>query len=105
HTLELIFEEFFQIPGPQQLRSRGTGLGLPYARLIARSLGGSLEVSSIPGKGSAFVAKLPTGTANSAQPEQTPPAGVPVPQLNSVLVVDDDPAFRLVLTSLLSSIS
>jgi signal transduction histidine kinase len=52
-----IFEEFYQVPGP---RTGGTGLGLPYARRLATLLGGSLEVTSEPGRGSTFVVTLPT---------------------------------------------
>ncbi|MFC4110169.1 ATP-binding protein [Micromonospora zhanjiangensis] len=52
-----IFEEFYQLPGT---RSRGTGLGLSYARRLATLLGGSLELTSEPGRGSTFVVTLPT---------------------------------------------
>ncbi|HEY3868216.1 MAG TPA: sensor histidine kinase [Actinocrinis sp.] len=37
----LIFEEFYQVPGPHQRDRPGTGLGLPYARRLAGLLGGS----------------------------------------------------------------
>src|SRR3954454_13512957 len=36
--VERVFEEFFQVPGPIQGRTRGTGLGLPYARRLAEAL-------------------------------------------------------------------
>jgi signal transduction histidine kinase len=57
---ERIFEEFYQVPGPMQTRVAGTGLGLPYARRLAELLGGSLRMTSTPGKGSVFVLTLPT---------------------------------------------
>ncbi len=63
---ERVFEEFYQVPGPNQARVTGTGLGLPYARRLAEVLGGSLGVASTPGKGSTFTLALPL-----APPEAT----------------------------------
>ena len=40
-------------------RSRGTGLGLPLVRAVARAHGGDVTVSSNPGKGSKFELTLP----------------------------------------------
>jgi len=37
----------------------GTGLGLPAVRRIARLHGGSVEVKSVVGEGSAFTIRLP----------------------------------------------
>lgn len=54
---ERVFEEFYQVPG--QSRTVGTGLGLPYARRLAVLLGGSLELTSEPGRGSTFTVTLP----------------------------------------------
>lgn len=53
---ERIFEEFYQVPGQGR---GGTGLGLPYARRLAILLGGSMEVQSVPGRGSTFTVILP----------------------------------------------
>ncbi len=78
-----VFEEFYQVPG---LRRGGTGLGLPYARRLAEILGGDLELISDVGAGTTVVLSLPYGT----------------PALGTVLVVDDDPSFRHVLTGLLT---
>ena len=51
-----IFEEFVQVSPTQQM---GTGLGLPISRRLATLLDGSLDVKSVPGKGSVFTLKLP----------------------------------------------
>ncbi|SBT53835.1 ATP-binding protein [Micromonospora narathiwatensis] len=58
---ERVFEEFYQVPGAT--RVVGTGLGLPYARRLVKLLGGSLELSSEPGRGSTFTVTLPEGGA------------------------------------------
>jgi CheY-like chemotaxis protein/anti-sigma regulatory factor (Ser/Thr protein kinase) len=78
-----VFEEFYQVPG---LRRGGTGLGLPYARRLAEILGGDLELISDAGAGTTVVLSLPHGT----------------PALGTVLIADDDPSFRRVLTRLLT---
>jgi len=56
-----IFEEFEQInAGPRtDSMQRGTGLGLPISRRLARLLGGEITVVSETGKGSTFTVWLP----------------------------------------------
>lgn len=58
---ERIFEEFEQVnAGPRtDSMQRGTGLGLPISRRLARLLGGELTVVSESGKGSAFTVWIP----------------------------------------------
>ena len=81
-----VFEEFYQVPG---VRRGGTGLGLPYARRLARILGGDLTLTSEPGAGTTVVLDLPN---------QTPAVG-------TVVLADDDPAFRQVLAGMLTGIA
>ncbi len=57
--VERIFEEFYQVRGPVQAKLTGTGLGLPFARRLARRLGGTLTVRSELGVGSVFTLRLP----------------------------------------------
>jgi signal transduction histidine kinase len=54
-----IFEDFTQVDGPIQKRVRGTGLGLPLTRKLARLLGGAIELESRPGEGSRFSLVIP----------------------------------------------
>jgi signal transduction histidine kinase len=58
---ERIFEEFEQVnAGPRtDSMQRGTGLGLPISRRLARLLGGELTVTSETGKGSTFTVWIP----------------------------------------------
>jgi two-component system sensor histidine kinase KdpD len=56
HTL--IFQRFYR--GPHQPPgSKGAGMGLAIARSIVEAHGGTLEVTSQPGRGAAFTMALP----------------------------------------------
>ncbi len=81
-----VFEEFYQVPG---VRRGGTGLGLPYAKRLATLLGGELTLTSEPGTGTTVVLTLPHGD----------------PAAGTVLLADDDAAFRTVLCSMLTGIA
>lgn len=54
-----LFEDFTQVESPMQVRSRGTGLGLPLSKRLSELLGGRVCVQSEPGKGSTFYASIP----------------------------------------------
>ena len=56
-----IFERFYRMAGHDKIT--GTGLGLPIARDLARTMGGDLAAASVPGSGSTFVLALPGPTS------------------------------------------
>jgi signal transduction histidine kinase/CheY-like chemotaxis protein len=94
HELQAtIFEPFFTTKG-----ERGTGLGLAMVFGIVERHGGSVAVTSAPGRGSRFAIRLPSGPQpgqKSALPDARPPA-----QLR-VLAVDDEPALVTLAASFL----
>ncbi|MGC8722541.1 MAG: ATP-binding protein [Acidobacteriota bacterium] len=57
--LGLIFQEFRQVDGSDSRVYPGSGLGLAIADRLTRLLGGSIEVTSVPGEGSVFTVVLP----------------------------------------------
>jgi signal transduction histidine kinase len=64
-----IFEDFSQIDSPLQRKWRGTGLGLSLSKKIATLLGGSVSMTSEPGKGSTFYITVPIRMRTEAEPD------------------------------------
>ena len=55
----LLFEKFSQVDGGQTRKYQGVGLGLATARQLVETMGGLIDVDSIPGKGSTFWFSVP----------------------------------------------
>ncbi len=64
---ERVFEAFEQEEPMTSRRHGGTGLGLALARGMVRTLGGTIEAQSQPGKGSVFTVTLPFGVGASVR--------------------------------------
>lgn len=57
--LEKIFGEFYQVEIPAEVKTAGTGLGLPLSQRLAYMMGGHITVKSELGVGSTFIVRLP----------------------------------------------
>ncbi|MFC5470889.1 ATP-binding protein [Cohnella suwonensis] len=124
-NLQAIFESFDQAGRTIAMEYGGTGLGLSITKRLVELHGGTIVVSSAVGKGSVFTFTLPVATGVNSQPvehgviAELPrgltelAAGVEVSSEETlissggreftILVADDDPINRHVLTTLLSS--
>jgi PAS domain S-box-containing protein len=88
-TVERIFDPFFTTKG----RGAGTGLGLATVRGIVEQAAGTIEVLSNPGTGTEFRMAFPACAEEMCAPISSPPAALS-PASGTILVVDDDDAFR-----------
>jgi signal transduction histidine kinase/CheY-like chemotaxis protein len=99
-----IFEEFTQVENPLQRHAKGTGLGLPLCRSLARLLGGDVAVESEIGVGSTFSATIPV---HYSVREREPRASAKAERLETprsksrLLLIDDDESARYLIKKML----
>ncbi|MBB5018218.1 hypothetical protein HNQ59_001503 [Chitinivorax tropicus] len=101
----LVFEAFQQADGSTSREFGGTGLGLTISLRFAQMLGGTITLSSEPGKGSEFTLHLPHDIAQHAPTPSTMAAPPPTteavcddrhtlnPDDATILLIDDDVTF------------
>ena len=57
---DLIFRKFGQVEMPRSPRTRSSGLGLTFCKLVVERHGGRIWVKGAEGKGSSFYIELPS---------------------------------------------
>lgn len=108
-----IFQEFTRLPGAQG--KEGFGLGLSIVRMLVQLLEGTIDVDSVPGKGSTFTLRIPLFPIKINQgneelrikneesdcavmPDSNSSFFIPHSSLKKVLLIDDD-RIQLTLTA------
>ena len=104
--LERILDPFVQVHDPSHSadRTKGTGLGLSICHRLIEAMGGKLIVESELEKGSTFRARIPKIASKEETPDRVdePKPVVLLKKLpKHVLIIDDSPVNRKVLTAFL----
>ncbi|NHO66149.1 DUF4154 domain-containing protein [Aestuariicella hydrocarbonica] len=98
--IQKIFKAFGQADSSTTRQFGGTGLGLTIASQLVTMMGGELNVSSEPGKGSTFSFSADFNLSG----EPAKPAVSPIELRGTqVLVVDDNSTNRMILEEMMSS--
>ncbi|HEY8706361.1 MAG TPA: PAS domain S-box protein [Burkholderiaceae bacterium] len=97
-----LFTPFSQGDTSTTRRFGGTGLGLSICRELARLMGGTVGVESVPGHGSTFWAELPLPGATPADPVAgTEARDIACLEGARVLMVEDNPVNMMIAVAML----
>jgi PAS domain S-box-containing protein len=91
-TVERVFEPFYTT----KRLGEGTGLGLAVCYGVVRNAGGTIAVTSVPGRGSTFRIRLPIASEPPSAPSP-PPLEPGARGSEVILLAEDEPPIRALL--------
>ncbi len=100
-VIQKIFEPFFTT----KAHGHGTGLGLSTTRSIIHRHGGSLEVESVPGRGSTFRVVLPGFPHPTQSVPSPPPPLTPIQEGTGemIFLIEDEASIRSIVEQVLQT--
>ena len=106
---ENLFHEFSQADSSIARRYGGTGLGLAITHRFVQLMKGRISVESEPGRGASFTVHLPAQVVIEAPesprvPESLTPSAAEKDDRHTILVIDDDPAVRELMSRFLGKL-
>lgn len=93
-----IFNQFYQV---NEIAEEGTGLGLSITRSIIKAMGGKIDFSSIPGKGSVFWFEVPLSIADAPLSQKYASVKVASNKEIPILIVEDNPINMMIAKKIL----
>ena len=93
-----LFKAFSQADSSTTRKFGGTGLGLIISELLARQMGGKIEIESVLGKGTTFYFDI---IANTEQGEAVDKASIN--KIKHCLVIDDNADNRMILEHIMAN--
>ncbi len=99
--IDTLFDRFTQADTSTTRVYGGTGLGLAISRRLIERMGGVIGADSTPGEGSIFWFEVPLNAAGT-EAAVTAPALADLPSGVRILIADDAPANRELVTAILA---
>lgn len=91
--IETIFDAFKQIDATRKRSNEGSGIGLAVTQMLVKAMNGTINVESIPGKGSCFTVEIPQTVGEASVRKKRSSAKKKViwgVSGSKVLIVDDN---------------
>ncbi|NVJ97922.1 MAG: response regulator [Alphaproteobacteria bacterium] len=107
-TIDRLFQNFEQGDQSVSRKYQGTGLGLSICKQLVTIMGGTIDVTSQPGRGSKFSFSIPYEEATVSelpvadQDQETPETKASSPRPLSVLVAEDNEINQMVIRNILT---
>ena len=103
-TLKNLFQPFAQASEQIARRYGGAGLGLLFVKRIAEAMGGSLAVTSKPGRGTKFLLTVPVDRVDANPQTELSGARARPSRALAILCAEDNPYGRVVMNTILAEL-